>query len=99
MQSKWTMFKASIVEVADRSCGQKVIGACRGGNQRNRWWTPGVREAVKLKKEAFRPWLAQGSPEAADMYRQKGCSYGSRGCKIPGMGGVQGGVATRGTWR
>jgi len=30
----------------------------------------GVREAFKLKKNAFRAWLAQGSPEAADRYRQ-----------------------------
>jgi len=59
------MSKASIVEAADRSCGRKVIGACRASNQRTRWWTPGVREAVKLKKEAFWAWLAQGSPEAA----------------------------------
>jgi hypothetical protein len=70
MESEWIMFKASIVDAAARSCGQKVIGACRGGNPRTRWWTPGVREAVKLKKEAFRVWLAQGSPEAADRYRQ-----------------------------
>jgi len=41
----------------------------RGGNPRTQWWTPGVREAVNLK-EAFRAWLAQGSPEAADRYRQ-----------------------------
>jgi len=70
MQSEWITFKASTVEAADRGCGRKFIGACRGGNPRTRWWTPGVREAVKLKKEAFLAWLAQGSPEAADMYRQ-----------------------------
>lgn len=69
MESEWAMFKASIAEAASRSCGQKVIGACRGGNPRTRWWTPAVREAVKLKKEAFRAWLARGSPEAADRYR------------------------------
>ncbi|KAM6943915.1 ectonucleoside triphosphate diphosphohydrolase 2-like [Lycodopsis pacificus] len=64
------MFKASIVDAAARSCGRKVIGACRGGNPRIRWWTPEVREAVKLKKETFRAWLAQGSPEASERYRQ-----------------------------
>jgi len=70
MQSEWTMLKASIVEAADRSCGRKFIGAGLGGNPRTRWWTLGIRGAVKLKKEAFRAWLAQGSPEAADRYRQ-----------------------------
>jgi len=66
MESGWTMFNASLVDPAARSCVRKVIGACLGGNPR----TLGVREAVKLKKEAFRAWLAQGSPEAADSYRQ-----------------------------
>ncbi len=27
-----------------------------------------MKEAVKLKKEAFPAWMAQGSPEAADRY-------------------------------
>ncbi|XP_057694822.1 uncharacterized protein LOC130917441 [Corythoichthys intestinalis] len=69
IESEWTMFRTSIVEAADRSCGRKVVGACRGGNPRTRWWTPGVRDAVKLKKEAYRAFLACGTPEAADRYR------------------------------
>ncbi|XP_029903635.1 uncharacterized protein LOC115356559, partial [Myripristis murdjan] len=55
---------------AVRSCGRKVSGACRGGNPRTRWWTPEVRDAVKLKKESYRSMLACGTPEAADGYRQ-----------------------------
>ena len=70
MESEWAMFRASIAEAAARSCGQKAVGACHGGNLRTRWWTPAVKEAVRLKKEAFRAWLAQGSPETADRYRQ-----------------------------
>ncbi len=31
-----------------------------------RWWTPEVRDAVKLKKESYQAWLACGTPEAAD---------------------------------
>ncbi|TWW68801.1 hypothetical protein D4764_19G0005990 [Takifugu flavidus] len=64
------MFRASIVEAADRCCGRKVVGACRGGNARTRWWTPAVRDAVKLKKESYRALLACGTPEAADGYRR-----------------------------
>ncbi|TWW59208.1 hypothetical protein D4764_06G0007380 [Takifugu flavidus] len=64
------MFRASIVEVADRCCGRKVVGACRGGNARTRWWTPAVRDAVRLKKESYRALLACGTPEAAERYRQ-----------------------------
>ncbi|KAK0145686.1 hypothetical protein N1851_015405 [Merluccius polli] len=64
------MFHASIVKAADQSCGRKVVGACRGGNPRTRWWTPAVRDAVKLKKESYRTFLACGTPEAAGRYRQ-----------------------------
>ncbi|KAK0147792.1 Craniofacial development protein 2 [Merluccius polli] len=60
----------TIVKAADRSCGRKVVGACRGGNSRTRWWTPAVRDAVKLKKESYRTFLACGTPEAAGRYRQ-----------------------------
>ncbi|KAI3353555.1 hypothetical protein L3Q82_020075 [Scortum barcoo] len=31
IESEWTMFSASIVDAAVRSCGRKVSGACRGG--------------------------------------------------------------------
>ena len=64
------MFRAAVAEAADRSCGRKVVGACRGGNPRTRWWTPRVREAVKLKKESYRAWLACRTPEAAGRYRR-----------------------------
>ncbi|KAK3514344.1 hypothetical protein QTP70_015871, partial [Hemibagrus guttatus] len=55
---------------AIRSCGRKVSGAGRGGNPRTQWWTLEVRDAVKLKKESYRAWLAWGTPEAAEAYRQ-----------------------------
>ncbi|KAI3371645.1 hypothetical protein L3Q82_024214 [Scortum barcoo] len=67
------MFSASIVDAAVRSCGRKVSGACRGGNPfRTRWWTPEVRDAVRLKKESYRTMLACGTPDAVevDRYRQ-----------------------------
>ncbi|KAI3359210.1 hypothetical protein L3Q82_002735 [Scortum barcoo] len=52
------------------SCGRKVSGACRGSNPRTQWWTPEVRDAVKLKKESCRAVLACGNPDAVDRYRQ-----------------------------
>ncbi|KAI3364790.1 hypothetical protein L3Q82_000917 [Scortum barcoo] len=70
IESEWTMFSASIVDAAVRSCGRKVSGACRGGNPRTRWWTPEVRDAVRLKKESYRAMLACGTPDAVDRYRQ-----------------------------
>ncbi|TWW74689.1 hypothetical protein D4764_14G0006920 [Takifugu flavidus] len=46
------------------------LAACRGGNAQTRWWTPALRDAVRLKKESYRALLACGTPEAADRYRQ-----------------------------
>ncbi|KAK3520789.1 hypothetical protein QTP70_032366 [Hemibagrus guttatus] len=70
IESEWTMFSSSIVDVAIRSCGHKVSGAGRGGNPRTQWWTLEVRDAFKLKKESYRAWLAWGTLEAAEAYRQ-----------------------------
>ncbi|KAK3512409.1 hypothetical protein QTP70_009831 [Hemibagrus guttatus] len=70
IESEWTMFSTSIVDAAIRSCGRKVSGAGRGGNPRTQWWTLEVKDTVKLKKESYRAWLAGGTPEAAETYRQ-----------------------------
>ena len=68
IESEWTIFSTSIVDTAVRSCGRKVSSACRGSNPRTRWWTPELRDAVKLKKESYQAWLARGTPEAANRY-------------------------------
>ncbi|KAK3529721.1 hypothetical protein QTP86_000821 [Hemibagrus guttatus] len=70
IESEWTMFSSSIVDAAIRSCGCKVSGAGRGRNPRTQWWTLEVRDAIKLKKESYRAWLAWRTPEAAEAYRQ-----------------------------
>ncbi|KAK3550677.1 hypothetical protein QTP70_002405 [Hemibagrus guttatus] len=70
IESEWTMFFSSIVDAAIRSCGRKVSGAGRGGNPRTQWWTLEVKDAVKLKKKSYRAWLARGTLEAAEAYRQ-----------------------------
>ena len=68
IKSKWTMFSTSIVDAVVRSCAHKVSIACCGGNSQTQWWTPEVRDAVKLKEESYWAWLAQGTPEVADGY-------------------------------
>ncbi|KAI3377234.1 hypothetical protein L3Q82_009145 [Scortum barcoo] len=88
------MFSASIVDAAMvRSCGRKVSGACRGGNPRTRWWTPEVRDAVRLKKESYRTMLACGTPDAVDRYRHRQAKQVPRpdgpGGKNSGLGGVR----------
>ncbi|KAI3364546.1 hypothetical protein L3Q82_011335 [Scortum barcoo] len=86
------MFSASIVDAAVRSCGRKVSGACRGGNPRTRWWTPEVRDAVRLKKESYRTMLACGTPDnAVDRYRQakQAAARAVLEAKTQGLGGVR----------
>ena len=70
IEPEWAVFKASIAEAAAVSCGLRVLGSSRGGNPRTPWWTPVVREAVRLKKEAFRDMLSQRTPDAVAGYRQ-----------------------------
>ncbi|KAK3571507.1 hypothetical protein QTP86_012853 [Hemibagrus guttatus] len=70
IESEWTMFSTSIVDAAIQSCSHKVSGAGRSGNPQTQWWTLEVRDAVKLNKESYQAWLARGTPEAAEAYRQ-----------------------------
>ena len=44
--------------------------ACCGSNTHTRWWTLAVRDVVRLKKESYRAFLACGTPETPDGYRQ-----------------------------
>lgn len=47
-----------------------LLGASRRGNARTPWWTPVVREAVRLKKEASWVMISGGTPQAVAMYRR-----------------------------
>ncbi|KAI3358078.1 hypothetical protein L3Q82_003089 [Scortum barcoo] len=50
IESEWTMFSASIVDAAVRSCGRKVSGACCGGNPQTRWWTIGSKGCCQAEE-------------------------------------------------
>lgn len=54
----------------DSETRRGVVGGGRGVNPQNRWWTTAGRDAVRLKKESYRAFLACGTPETADRYRQ-----------------------------
>ncbi|KAI3352174.1 hypothetical protein L3Q82_020984, partial [Scortum barcoo] len=53
-----------------------------------RWWTPEVRDAVRLKKESYQTMLACGTPDAVYRYRQakQACSPDGPGGKNSGPG-------------
>ena len=66
MESKLAIFKPLLWEklfgvVVGRSLLPVRKATCESAD-----WTQVVREAVKLKKEAFKAWMAKGSSEAAD---------------------------------
>lgn len=46
--------------ISGKKLCQKVTGACQGGNLRTCWWIPEMKEAMKLKTEAFHAWFAGG---------------------------------------
>ncbi|XP_037548511.1 uncharacterized protein LOC119425058 [Nematolebias whitei] len=69
IESEWTLFHTSIIELAALSCGRKVVCASCGGHPRTWWWTPWVREAVKVK-EFYHSLLAGGTLEEAEEYRR-----------------------------
>ncbi|KAI3369110.1 hypothetical protein L3Q82_026075, partial [Scortum barcoo] len=73
IESEWTMFSASIVDAGGSKLwdARSLVRACRGGNPRTRWWTPEVRDAVRLKKESYRTMLACGTPDAVDRYQRR----------------------------
>ncbi|KAI3368910.1 hypothetical protein L3Q82_025425 [Scortum barcoo] len=57
IESEWTMFSASIVDAAVRSCGRKVSGACRGGNPLNPVVDTGIDRYRQAKQAAARAVL------------------------------------------
>ncbi|KAI3351300.1 hypothetical protein L3Q82_005843 [Scortum barcoo] len=69
---------------------------CRGGNPRTRWWTPEVRDAVRLKKESYRAMLACGTPDAVEtgtgrLGKHKPAAWTVLEAKTQGLGGVRAG--------
>ncbi|TWW52999.1 R2DM Retrovirus-related Pol polyprotein from type II retrotransposable element, partial [Takifugu flavidus] len=64
IESEWAMFRASIAEAADRCCGRKVVGACRGGNTRTRWWTPAAADGYRRAKRSAATAVAEAKTRA-----------------------------------
>jgi len=83
MEFEWIKFKASIIEAAARSCGQKAVS---GGNLRTCWWTPVVKERVRLK-EAFR--LGWPKDLLKPQVGRQGRGFSGHRSKNPGVGGVR----------
>lgn len=61
MRSEWSIVEARVVS--------RPIGPRRGGNPRTWWWTPEVRNVIRLKKESYGAWLARRTPEATTTSR------------------------------
>ncbi|KAI3376944.1 hypothetical protein L3Q82_000185 [Scortum barcoo] len=70
IESEWTMFSASIVDAGSSKLWTQGLWCLSWRQPRTRWWTPEVRDAVRLKKESYRTMLACGTPDAVDRYRQ-----------------------------
>ncbi|KAI3358107.1 hypothetical protein L3Q82_003115 [Scortum barcoo] len=65
IESEWTMFSASIVDAAGSKLWTQGLWCLSWWQPPNPvWWTPKVRDAVRLKKESYRTMLACGTPDA-----------------------------------
>ncbi|KAI3370935.1 hypothetical protein L3Q82_023490 [Scortum barcoo] len=77
IESKWTMFSASIVDAAVRSCGRKVTGS---------------KGCCQTEEGVLSGMLACGTPDAVDGYLQvkQAAALDGPGGKNSGLGGVHG---------
>ncbi|KAI3375518.1 hypothetical protein L3Q82_003846 [Scortum barcoo] len=77
------MFSASIVDAGSSEVvdARSLVPVVVATTPEARWWTPEVRDAVRLKKESYRAMLACGTPDAVHGYRQAmaSCSPGCLG--------------------
>ncbi|KAI3375904.1 hypothetical protein L3Q82_004160 [Scortum barcoo] len=91
IESEWTMFSASIVDAGSSKLWTQGLWCLSWRQPRTRWWTPEVRDAVRLKKESYRAMLACGTPDAVDGYRQakQAAARTVLEAKTSGLGGVR----------
>ncbi|KAI3354352.1 hypothetical protein L3Q82_018879 [Scortum barcoo] len=89
IESEWTMFSASIVDAAVRSCGRKVSGACRGmatpepggGHRKPSKPQPGRSWRQKLgsgRSSVRRPWRRTIGRPRRDSGKPSGASEGGK---------------------
>ncbi|KAI3371579.1 hypothetical protein L3Q82_024147 [Scortum barcoo] len=85
------MFSASIVERGSSKLWTQGLWCLSWWQSPNPWWTPEVRDAVRLKKESYRTMLACGTPDAVDRYRQakQAAARTVLEAKTSGLGGVR----------
>ncbi|XP_066511630.1 GTPase IMAP family member 8-like [Hoplias malabaricus] len=60
IESEWAMFQTCNVEVAERRCGCKDVGACQGGNPRTQRWTPRVRGGCQAEERILSSLVGSG---------------------------------------
>ncbi|KAK3569195.1 hypothetical protein QTP86_026474, partial [Hemibagrus guttatus] len=75
LERGWTLFFSGVphehnshLRESFNQIPREVSGG--GDNPRTQWWTLEARDAIKLKKESYQAWLAQGTLDAAEAYRQ-----------------------------
>lgn len=89
MGTEWTMFCASIADVAPLSCERKVSGASHGSRPQTWWWRPKIRATAKLK-EFCRAMLAHRTHQTVDGYQQAKQVAARAVQVLLGLGGVWG---------
>ena len=55
------LFRSAIILSAAESCGRKRLRVADDSEKRTPWWNQEVKEAIRVKKDAFKAWLQDRS--------------------------------------
>ena len=58
---EWTLFRTAVISSAAECCGRKCLRKTGESQQRTPWWNENVKEAIRMKKKAFRALLSNRS--------------------------------------
>jgi len=67
VETEWQLFKTGVIGAAAITCGEKRVSGSLA-RPCTPWFTEEVRVVVRAKKEAYRVWLANPSPESRRAY-------------------------------
>lgn len=75
MESNHAAFRTAIVKMAVQSFGCNVAGAYCDSNIKTVWWAAKAKDAIRLKKESYKAWLACWTPRDSWQLSAKTCSF------------------------
>lgn len=69
IEDEWVLYKTALLDAAEELCGKQKGGKRSPKNKRSPWWCDEVKEAVKLKKAAYKSWIKSKNEQDYVKYR------------------------------